>query len=570
MKFSLSGGGKTKKGKQTLKPRFTIEQLPAVVQGEVIYEYTLPEYPNVKIVISDDRGVGYYTVVEPGVTDDERSLFSLLMEKLYFGLKPTERIEDPLKYVEKSMYEVAAELEIEDEVKKSADKLLYYIKREVGYGKCEIPFRDTQVEEIEFQGYQTPVSVVHRFFSQYQRMSTNIRFMNEEEAARFAERLSERSGRAVNRANPIIDGVLPEGHRLALTYSNEVSRPGTTWDVRKFPEKPFTIAELITFGALTPLMASYLWVLLEAKRFMFVVGATGSGKTTLLNALLTLLHPQSKIVTIEDTAELNLYQENWVRLFTRPPSYMGTKAIGIDELVRTSLRYRPDVVVVGEVRGAEIAELVQAVATGHGGVTTFHGADSSDVFTRITGLLQEAVAEEFKSLISALIIVRRLQNPVTGKRERKVVEVDEVRYGEGGSTSVFPIFRWDFTQERYIIAEEQSPVSGEAAVDRLIASSAYLGKAAELLGVSLDQLRWALLEREALIRTAVEKGIRDYRAFARMVIDYYYPKGIQQALESVRVAVANGNGTALSGAQTELADAPSEPAEREAGPERGA
>lgn len=505
-----------------MESRFEPKRLSSEIPGVVFREYTLPEYPLVRIVLSDEKGNGCYTVVEPELSDEQKRLYSLLLEKLYFGLKPTqEMIRDPVKYVEENLLSIADEIGFGEEVRQNRDVLMYYVKREVGYGICEIPFRDPLVEEIECHGFITPVTVVLRG-SEYPRLTTNIIFESEDELARFAEKLSERTGRSPNRANPIVEGVLPEGHRIAVTYSDEVSRPGTTWDVRKFPERPFTAPELIKYGTITPLIAAYLWLLLEAKRFVLIVGATGSGKTTLLNALLTLLHPHSKIVTIEDTAELKLYHKNWERFFTRKASYIGTKEIDMNDLVSVSLRYRPDYIIVGEVRGKEIATLVQAVATGHGGMTSFHGGDTKDVFTRVTGLVPE-LAEEFKSELAATVVIRRIQNPNTGRVERKVVEVDEISYEEG-RTDVTPVFTWNFEQERFFLMDSKEDLTTEAAASLLIARSKQLQLSSQLLGLTLTQLREAFIERANLLSSAVKNGVVEYGVFSQMVVDYYLNK----------------------------------------------
>jgi len=150
-----------------------------------------------------------------------------------------------------------------------------------------------------------------------------------------------------------------------------------------------------------------------------------------------LLNPNAKYLTIEDTPELKLPHQYWVRLFSRPAFFSGTKEVGMDELVKLALRYRPDYVVVGEVRGTEIANMVQAVATGHGGVTTFHGSSMNDLFTRILGLLEKDVAKEFTSLLSCVVIVNRIVNPKDRSQVRRVLEVYE--NSPDGMTSVF---RW--------------------------------------------------------------------------------------------------------------------------------
>jgi len=546
-----STGEKLKRVKSLLeKSRFTIKRLPPEVPGTPIREpYSIHGYPLVKVVVSEKDGNGYYTVVEPEVSEEQEKIYKLLMEKLYYGLRPAQQAAtDPLRYVEENLLSLADDIGFGEEVRANFDVIMYYVKKEVGYGICEIPFRDPLIEEIECHGYGIPLTVVLSR-SDFARLTTNIVFADEDEVARFAERLSERSGRAPNRANPIVEGVLPEGHRVAVTYSDEVSRPGTTWDVRKFPEKPFTAPELVKLSMLSPSVAAYLWLLMEAKRFVLVVGATGSGKTTLLNALLTLLHPHSKIVTVEDTAELRLYHKNWERFFTRKASYIGTKEIGMNDLITVALRYRPDYIIVGEVRGQEMAALIQAVATGHGGATTFHGGDTNDVFTRVTGLAP-SLAEEFKSELAATVIVRRIQNPATGRFERKVVEVDEVNY-EAGKVSVVPVFSWSFEQERYLLLDRREKLSPEEEAEALVSSSKQLQISSQLLGLTLPQLRTAYIERARLIEDALRNGITDYAPFSQRIIEYYLAGRRNGSGHRPEQAVESPAAPMLSGEQEE-------------------
>lgn len=537
----------------------------------------------VRITIADTGGVGYYLVEEPALSEEEERTLGLVMEKLYYSLKPLRNAkkDEILEHVRKGVLEAADELGLSSEVEANLAKLLYYVEREMGYSLIHAPMKDEQVEEVECSGFGKPVTVVHRTHSEYLRLETNISFESEDRLSRFVEKLAERGGRSVNVAAPKQEFMLEEGHRVAVTYRAEITKPGSTFDIRKFPEKPFTITDLLRLGTLSPLMVSYFWVIAEAKRFMLIVGATGSGKTTVLNALLTALNPAAKFVTIEDTPELQLPFSNWVRMFTRPSSYTGVKEVDMAELVKTAMRYRPDYIVVGETRGTELADMVQAVASGHGGLSTFHAADVRDVSARVTGLLPKDLAAEFKQLISAVAITRRLQHGPTGKQIRRVVEVIEPAFQEAGSGSgsgsAFKpnaVFLWDAAADRHyvsssaaakprskekegarapqtyaLVAGESSTGnqfslgedgSGERAVgssepgreelqlddDRhvgeLLKKSKQLWTAAELLGWSAERLRSELTARTRLLSDMLSEGVSDYSKVAERLSLFYY------------------------------------------------
>src|SRR5579875_1909073 len=449
------------------KLTFEFPQLDTQVRGEVVGEYPLDEYPGVKIVVSDLDGEGYYTVVEPPLSGEERAALSQIMEELYFSMEPVDEeaagapSQRGAEYVVRNVLKAARKVGKLELFRGDRGKLVYYTSREMGYSIVHPLIVDPDVEEIECNGYDRPLTVVHRRYSNYPRLTTNVQFADERVLRRFVQRLAAKAGKSVNVALPIANFVLPQKHRVAVTFGSEVSQPGTTFDIRKFPEEPLTIVDILERRMLSPLIAAYTWVVAESKQFVMIVGATGSGKTTLLNSLLNLFNPSYKILTVEDTAELRVNNPNWVSFFTRESSYSGTRQISIEDLVKTSLRYRPDVVVVGEVRGAEIQYLVQAVASGHGGITSFHGSVWQDVATRVSGLLQHEVAKMFQATISSIVVVRRIIDQNTGKMMRRVFEVQEpAGPSTGAGDTARTIFKWDpQTDDYYIPAPSTSTAS---------------------------------------------------------------------------------------------------------------
>jgi flagellar protein FlaI len=503
---------------------------------EVLEEYDLGRIDEVlsqlRVVVGRVGGKGFYLVDEPHLTEEEKGVLSQLLSMVYISMplplgevsedNPEEESELPTfkrGIVADYLRRVAEELEVSSITGESQRKFLYYILREMSFSFITPLLLDPSLEEVECTGWNNPVSVVHRRYTQYLRLETNVKFRSERELRTFVERISELSGRSVSLANPIQNFMIRGGHRVAVTYGNEISSPGSTFDIRKHPREPFTIVDLFRSGMLSVDLAVYLWLLMEAKKFVMILGPTGSGKTTLLNGLLMLLNPNAKYLTIEDTPELKLPHQYWVRLFSRPAFFSGTKEVGMDELVKLALRYRPDYVVVGEVRGTEIANMVQAVATGHGGVTTFHGSSMNDLFTRILGLLEKDVAKEFTSLLSCVVIVNRIVNPKDRSQVRRVLEVYE--NSPDGMTSVF---RWDPLTDTF------SARDGREAREAIV-SSRQVGESLRLLGWSHDLLSVELEARREILGHLVSGNVWEYGKIAEVLRAYYNSSGAARLLK---------------------------------------
>ncbi len=218
------------------------------------------------------------------------------------------------------------------------------------------------------------MKVWHRKYNSNGWLETNVNFQQEEKLDAVVSRLVHRSNRSLSVSSPIVDCVLPEGYRLAATWGKEVTSLGSSFSIRKLRTVPYTISELIRAGTLDAKVAAYLWMLLEMKGFVVVAGVTASGKTTLLNALGTVINPNWKVLSIEDTREINLPQSGWKPLHTKQTQSAGSN-VTLFDLVKLSLRERPDFVILGESRGEEVQVLFQAAASGSGCLTTFHASE---------------------------------------------------------------------------------------------------------------------------------------------------------------------------------------------------
>jgi flagellar protein FlaI len=367
--------------------------------------------------------------------------------------------------------------------------------------------KDPYIEDISCDGVGRPIYVWHQ---KYESIPTNIKFTNDEELDDLIVKLAHKAGKHVSVAFPIIDAILPEGHRLAATYKREVSRDGSTFTIRKFRDKPLSIINLIIGGTVSTLLAAYFWKIMEFNMTGLIMGVTGAGKTTMLNALATLLRPTIKIVTIEDTPELKLIHENWVQLYSRPSYGFEGKMgeITLYDLVRVSLRYRPDVIIVGEVRGEEAKVLFQAIATGHGGITTIHAEHIDAAVKRLTSPPME-IPPGYIPLVNFALVIKRVRIPIgpdTYRVARRVTEVWEIRDYDDYNV----VARWDAaTREHTVYLED----------------SLLLPRIAEMTGVNLDTVIEDVLNREKILRWMTYRRITNYQQVASIINEYYRKPG---------------------------------------------
>jgi flagellar protein FlaI len=385
------------------------------------------------------------------------------------------------------------------------DQIFYYVVRDlIGYGPLQGIIEDPEIEDISCNGVDMPLYVWHRRF---ESIPTNIMFTSHQALNDFIVKLAHKSSKHISSAQPVLDAMLPDKHRVAGTFMKEVSLKGSTFCIRKFKTEPYSIVDLIRIGTLNERIAAYFWFILEHKKSFMIVGGTGAGKTSMLNALLSLMSENDKIVTVEEVPELSPPVSNWTQLHSRESFNFGdgpSGSISLFDLIKVSLRYRPDYVIVGEVRGEEAYVLFQALATGHGGLCTMH-ADSIDrVVKRLTSPPMN-VSEVYIPLMSIALYIQRVELPNKkdglnfGRRVRTVSEIAE-------HDNYIEVCRWDPRKDVF---------------NTWFKDSFILQQISTQSGISMKEIIEEIDKRERFIEEIVESGIRDQSEVAEKILSYY-------------------------------------------------
>ena len=305
--------------------------------------------------------------------------------------------------------------------------MMYFLYRDfIGLNEIEPLMNDYFIEDIECNGGKTPLYIVHR---KYRHIRTNIVFPDNKKLMSFVEKLAQKCSKYVSYASPLLDGALPDGSRVNATYTTDISSRGPTFTIRKFTSEPWTPIKLMDFGTVSPEVLAYLWLLVEYESNMMVIGGTGSGKTSFLNSIAFFIPPAARIVSIEDTKELNLLHENWLPSVARAGVGLATITgerhgeVSLFDLLRESFRQRPDYVIVGEIRGKEAFVLFQGAASGHPCLSTMH-AESVDTMIK---RLETPPISLSPALVETLnVVCVMIQTKVQGRPVRRLKEVVEI------------------------------------------------------------------------------------------------------------------------------------------------
>ena len=374
----------------------------------------------------------------------------------------------------------------------------------IGYGKIDSLIQDDELEEIMIIGINKPVYVYHR---KHGMMKTNIRYDDEQELTDLIDSMARQINRRIDKESPILDGRLSDGSRINATIP-PVSADGPSLTIRKFKKDPLTIIDLINSKTLSLELAAFLWLCFDGlgvrSANAIISGGTSSGKTTTLNALASFINPKERIITIEDTLELQIPHEHVIRMETRPSNVENKGELTMNDLVKNSLRQRPDRIIVGEVRGEEAITLFTALNTGHSGFGTLHSNSARETITRLT-TNPMSVPKIMIQAIDFIIMQKRIYTP-SGVSYRRISEVAEIVGSEEGVIQLNKIFEWN--------PETDS-------IENVSISSKTLTQIANLSGKSLYEINKEIENRELLLKHMVNQNIHRENE-VNTILEMYY------------------------------------------------
>jgi len=318
--------------------------------------------------------------------------------------------------------------------------LRYMFTRDrAGLGALDPLTSDPHIEDISCSG-KGQVFIEHKIFK---ALKSSVDFKTHADLDEFVLWLSERIKKPVTFRNPIVDATLPDGSRINIVFGRDVSRRGSNFSIRKFAGTPISIFELVNFASLNYQMLAYLSLVIGNEMNVFVSGETASGKTTLLNAVTTFIHPMAKVVSIEDTPELQVPHKNWIREVVQTTKMEEGSGVNMFDLLKAALRQRPNEIIVGEIRGPEGNVAFQAMQTGHAVMATFHAASVEKLIQRMTGN-PISVPKSYIDNLNVVIFTSAVKLP-NGKTGRRVTSINEiVAYDPVFDSFTFvEIFHWD-------------------------------------------------------------------------------------------------------------------------------
>ncbi len=468
------------------------------VKGEVIEEYDIePPFSKVKITLEPD-GTLLYNLLEPNLpvsyTEFEQLRRAVFLKASKYSAEPS--IED----IFKAFIDVIKKKNFTIE---QIGAIWYHlINRSLKAGKITALLLDHNIEDVTCNGYDLPVYVYHR---KYGYLKTNIIF-DRDELDDFVSVVAQRSGLDLTYTNPIIDTQIYDGsnyHRINITFRNIVSSRGTTFTIRKVKKSPITPTQLIASGTFSKELMTLLWMAMDYNCSCMFIGETASGKTTSLNAVALFIPHSSKIVSIEDTREIHLPHENWTPLVVTPP------LVDAFVLVTTTLRQRPEYIIVGEARGKEVTAMFQAMALGHPCLTTMHAADIYEIINRITAPPLEVPVQSLP-LLNFVIVVKNI-----GSREspfRRCTGAYLINDDGMGEEVLKGIFVYKFVKYNY--KEDTHTIDLETPLQFL----------EEKTGKPVEDIKMDFSERLTFIEKLLENNVMEMGDFCKSLKEFKYER----------------------------------------------
>jgi flagellar protein FlaI len=495
----------TRRNVPTVIPKITEEKLE-----EIEVQPIKDPFSFVRILYNRDINEYLYEVIEPQLTSEEERVLEFVTGAL---IKTMEYRFDESTVKEKEEYIRTATRDLLHKIglglnEVTLHKVIYYLVRDfVGYGPIDVLMADEMIEDISCDGPGIPLFVYHK---KYESMRSTILFRSDHELDTFVIGLAQRCGKHISVAEPMLDATIPDGSRLQATLAREVTTRGSSFTIRRFRANPFTPPDLLRVKTMSAEMLAYLWLAVEQGESIVICGGTACGKTSTLNAIMLFIPSAMKIITIEDTREINLPHENWIAGLTRG----GFGARGADgklageidmyELLRAALRQRPQYLIVGEVRGVETYTMFQAMATGHTVYSTMHADSVKSMVYR----LENPPINLPRILLSSLNIVIIQAQVKVGKgvarRIRNVVEIVGIE-PESNELITNTVYVWNS-------ADDNFTYNGHSFLFERIMT---------MKNMTSNQMKEEFKRRVEIIEWMGKANVRNYIDVANIVASYY-------------------------------------------------
>jgi flagellar protein FlaI len=504
--------------------------------------YAVSEFATVTILHSNQRNEYFYKVTEPELDTFERLIRKEVSKKVVDALK----YESAAEYSEEEMATIVREqglniinnyirpgsqltnrirtvlpnLEPKAEIltEDSVSRIMYYLVRDFAYyGKLTPIMNDPNVEDISCNAPHMPVFVYH---GEYRDTMSNVVY-EEAQLDSFIRTLAQMGGKHISIADPMVDGSLPDGSRIQMTLSDEVTGDGSNFTIRKFEDVPFTPVDLINFKTFSLEQMAYLWLAIENNKSLVFAGGTASGKTTSMNAISLFIPPGSKTITIEDTREIMLRHNNWIKSMTRD-AFGGEDSgeVGMYDLLKAALRQRPEYLIVGEIRGEEAQTLFQAMSTGHTTYSTMHADSVSSAIHR----LENPPIDVPRPMLSSLDIICVQNQTFVGDTRVRRNQVTAELTGMNPQTQSIntrDIFEWIPTEDSF------KQVGNSHILEEIKLQRAW----------SDEELSWQLNARRDILNYMVENDISDYESVTDIIRAFILDvKGVHKLMEDGQLA----------------------------------
>lgn len=448
-----------------------------------------------------------YDVIEPQITQADVELIERIKRDLEdrldidFTKLGLIRAKQLLRFeIEKSL-SLMLGVELDPEKRSSIN---YFIERDIiGLGKIEPLMQDENIEDISCDGINIPIYIYHRD-PRIGSLRSNVVFTDNDELNIFVVKISQKCNKTISIAEPLLDGALPDGSRVQATLGTDIARKGSNFTIRKFTASPLTPTHMLKLNTINSLALAYLWLSIDNGMSVLISGGTATGKTSLLNALSLFIRPTMKVVSIEDTAELRLPHPHWIPEVARTPLSIKGKMgeVTLFDLLKSSLRQRPDYIVLGEVRGKEAFVLFQQMATGHPSMATIHAASLPQLVDR---LITPPINLPPTLLENINIIVFLTLSKIHDSYVRRTNNVTEVVGIEKDRPVTNNVFSWNPINDSF-------EIKGKSVVLEMIAKK---------MGLTEDTIKEELIRRKKVLEWMQKKGVYDYRDVATVISIYY-------------------------------------------------